>query len=523
MKLRDALRRRFGLRHDRRGVTAVVIAVMMIPIMLAMGGAVDIGVAYYLKTRLGYAVDAAALAVGSTLDQDIDIRDRALTFLKANYPDTAIGELKLDDGDFQVTEVNDVITISAKAEFDTFFLQLFGRPTITVAAEGEVVRAVLGMEVALVLDVTGSMTGSKIGQLRSASRALLETLFGSQATPDNLFVSIVPYSASVNAGGEYIPSSLPSGVSYDPTNPLGWKGCLLENYDLSSLTDITKEELTGDTPPASEDASWDAMYFPPSKDNDYDPSDSSTVRDSAGTESQNAGRGPNLGCPAAIQPLTNDRNFLLSYVGDTGTTGQLDSWHRGGTLSDIGMAWGIRTLSGDTAPFTQGEPWGKERWVKAIVLMTDGENQMYWLPSSSGPNEANHEAWSDQTAYGRMDEFWVGAGKTMPNTLIDPAEDKDDEKANKKRRNSLKRDATDEINDRLAGLCDYAESLGTLIYTVTFGSGASGVQDIYRECASEEDPVEGIPAGKHIHADEGELTKAFTEIGQELSNLRVSR
>ncbi len=518
-----APRRLFRLRRDRRGVAAVFVALMFIPILLAMGGAIDLGVAYYLKARLGYAVDAAALAVGSTLDDSVDIRDRAIDFMEANFPDDAIGNLLVDDANLTVTEVNDVITISAKASFDTFFLKLFDVPTVTVHAEGEVVRAVLGMEVALVLDVTGSMTGSKIGQLRSASRALLETLFGSQSRPDNLFVSIVPYSASVNAGGEVIPATLPAGVIFDPSDPLSWKGCLRENYDLTSLTDITKQDLTGDSPPASENATWDAMYFPPSMDNDYDPLDSSSVEDSSGTARQNAGRGPNLGCPAAIEPLTNDRDFLLSYVGDTGTVGELDSWHRGGTLSDVGMAWGIRTLSGDTAPFTQGEPWGKDRWVKAIVLMTDGENQMYWMPGTNGDNEADHTAWSDQTAYGRLDEFWLGIGETMPSSLIDPADTKNEKNTNKSRRNSLKSSATTEINQRLTNLCDYAESLGTLIYTVTFGSGASGVQNIYRECASKEDPVEGLPAGKHIHADEGELEDAFTEIGQELSNLRVSR
>jgi Flp pilus assembly protein TadG len=502
-----------------------MVALMLVPILMALGGAIDLGVAYYLKARLGYAVDAAALSVGSTIDDDVNIRDRAQAFLEANYPSTAVGTLLLDDQNFTVTENDNVVTISAKASFDTFFLKLFNRPTITVAASGEVIRAVKGMDVALVLDVTGSMTGSKIRELRSASRALLETLFGSQSRPENLFVSIVPYSASVNPGGEV--GSAPSGVSLDVTSSedsLDWKGCVMAKYDLTSLTSITKAQLTGGSPPSSEGITWDPMYFAPDKDNNYDPADATTVESSAGTERQNAGRGPNLGCPAPIQPLTNDRDFLLSYVGDSGTVGELDSWHRGGTLSDIGMAWGIRTLMGDTEPFDEGESWGKDRWIKVIVMMTDGENQMYWQGSDAGSNSTNHEAWSDQTAYGRMDEFWVGIGKTMPNTLIDPAEDSSDRNTNKSRRNSLKGDATDEINDRLTALCDYADGLDTLVYTVTFGgSVSSGVQAIYQNCASSEKPSEGIPAGMYIHADEGALTAAFSEIGRVLSNLRVSK
>lgn len=514
------------LRRDDRGVVVVMVALMLVPILLALGGAIDLGVAYYLKARLGYAVDAAALSVGSTIDDNVNIRDRAQAFLEANYPSGAIGTLLMDDQNFTVTENDNVVTISAKASFDTFFLKLFNRPTITVAASGEVIRAVKGMDVALVLDVTGSMTGSKIRELRSASRALLETLFGSQSRPENLFVSVVPYSASVNPGGEV--GSAPTGRVLDVTSSedsLDWKGCVMAKYDLTSLTSITLAQLTGGSAPTSEGITWDPMYFGPDEDNDYDPSDATTVESSAGTERQNAGRGPNLGCPAPIQPLTNDRDFLFSYVGDSGTVGQLDSFHRGGTLSDIGMAWGIRTLMGDTEPFDEGETWGKERWIKVIVLMTDGENQMYWLPSSSGANSANDEEWSDQTAYGRMDEFWTGIGKTnFPGTMNDPADTSAKRNENRSYRNSLKGFATNEINDRLTALCDYADGLNTLIYTVTFGgSVSSGVQAIYRDCASTEKPSEGIPAGMYIHADEGALTAAFSEIGRVLSNLRVSK
>ncbi len=49
----------------REGSVAIIFALCAIPIFIAAGMAVDIGRAYAVKVRLGAALDAAALAVGS--------------------------------------------------------------------------------------------------------------------------------------------------------------------------------------------------------------------------------------------------------------------------------------------------------------------------------------------------------------------------------------------------------------------------------------------------------------------------
>ena len=40
-----------------------------------------------------------------------------------------------------------------------------------------------------------------------------------------------------------------------------------------------------------------------------------------------------------------------------------------------GLLWGWRVLS-STAPFTEGAAYNDEKWVKAVVLLTDGENDV---------------------------------------------------------------------------------------------------------------------------------------------------
>lgn len=506
------------LGRDRRGVTAIMYALMLVPLFMVIGGAVDLGVAYYLKSRLGYAVDAAALAVGSTVESGVDLEQRARDFVEANYPDAAIGDLEADA--LSVNVLNDVITVSAKASFDTFFLKLFQMPKITVSADAEVIRAVKGMDVALVLDITGSMrSGGKIGDLKDAATDLVNILFGDNDTHDKLQVGIVPYAVAVNPGAAVANALVTTGdtVSTDiDSDPLGWKGCLMEPLGIgSAVTDPDPDaeydfdyEWNDPDPSDITDWTWEPYVWefdPAITDNIYDPDDEDTVYYPAGTY-QNGGTGPNLGCPSAITALTGSKQTLLDTIDD------LEPWHRGGTLSDIGMAWGIRLVSPE-APFTEGKPWDEPRWMKAIVMMTDGENQLYWLTDDDSPNEKDDSQYSDFSPYGRVDEMLEGIGTTVP-----------DEPTSKSHRNSIRNQGRDLVDEKLVALCQKAEAKNIIVYTVTFGSGAdsSHVQGVYRACAS--DGTDLIPAGRYFHAADGlDLRAAFTEIGQELSKLRVSR
>ena len=143
---------------DTSGATAVVFAIVIPVLVAAVGLAVDMGQAYNVKNRLGNAVDKAALAVAGTTG-DIDVlEERMEAFIAANYPEEKIGtafdvEMVIDD---------QVVTITAHARVDTKFMRLFGKDQVEVYAFSEVTRELSGLEVVLVLDVTGSMAGSKM-------------------------------------------------------------------------------------------------------------------------------------------------------------------------------------------------------------------------------------------------------------------------------------------------------------------------------------------------------------------------
>jgi len=239
-------------------------------------------------------------------------------------------------------------------------------------------------------------------------------------------VSVVPYAAMVNPGDE-APSLVDTFVSsnfriqdpqsrtgvdpddldvltYDPTDKTQWKGCVFERAGTDSLAD---------TPPTGT-KKWTPLIWPVFNDNDYDvfgsggdvgEIDPDSV-DPGGDRNSNAFTGPNVGCPTPITPLTGVKSTVTTALAD------MTAWNRGGTLSDIGMAWGIRSLS-PGAPFDESDTftdtktgekiWDSSRWRRAIVLMTDGDNMIYDAGDVSAQVQDESEL-SDVTAYGRLGE-----------------------------------------------------------------------------------------------------------------------
>ena len=457
-----------GLARDTRAGVAVTYALLAVPMTTALGLALDVGMAYHVRTRLEHALDATALAVGGSIGNRAQLLDRGQRFFDANFPAEKFGQAR----NFTLSITDDVISVSGEATSETFFLKLANVNTIDVSAAAEVTRSIRGLEVALVLDNTGSMnSNNNIGALRDAARELTHILFGDRTSHDKLYMAVVPYSASVNPG--YEAENLVSGaatVSPNPTN--GWRGCVIER---------PAPHTFADTSAASHP--WTPYVWPPAVDNDYDPNRPNTIRFGAGYG--NGGTGPNLGCPTPIRPLINIRGQVISAIS------QMKAWSRGGTFSDIGMAWGLRVLSPEP-PFTEGKPWDTPKWNKAVVLMTDGNNQFYKLPYNAGPNQANGDVQSDFSGYGRLDEFGI-LGTTNIHT------------------------AKSVINDNLARVCEDIKAKGIMVYTVTFTNSLNAAtKDIYRNCASDVTKYFDSPT-------QADLRDSFKAIATELSKLRLSR
>ncbi|MGF1659413.1 MAG: TadE/TadG family type IV pilus assembly protein [Rubrimonas sp.] len=454
----------------RRGNVALLFGLAALPLMASIGLAVDAGRAYLVQNRMAKALDAAGLAAARVVLEERAAAD-ARRFFDANFPPGYLGA-KVTDFRYGVDDSNDFITVEADVSVPTVIMQLFGRDTVQVADSAMVERMNRGLELALVMDNTGSMRSSgKIGAMRTAATDLVNILFGDADELPLLWISVVPYTATVNIGGGRTgwlalgdrARTTPSG--FEPTS---WKGCV----EARSMGGDERDDPPADDP-------FDSFFYAPDTDNIWDPADPDSIDDSNGA--QNNGTGPNLGCGPAITSLTNQKATVTAAIAE------MLPWHRGGTTSNLGMVWGWRTISprwrdlwGGPTPAEMPFDYFTPLMDKAVVLLTDGDNVFYDHPPT-GPDG------SDYTAYGRLNDLGytsIAAGNT-------------------------------ELDSRLARMCEAMKDEGVLIYTITFGgSPNAATQTLYRDCATE-------PSGYFHAPDAANLSTAFRSIGQRLSNLRI--
>jgi Flp pilus assembly protein TadG len=192
---------------DRRGNVALIFG-LSLPVMVLMTvGGVDIHRASTVRVNLQDALDASALAAArSPYTQAADIQRVGMDTLKANltnYPNIILRE------DKTTFVLNDDQVVVAKGSVDVktlvanIFLPPYGQfmdDYLPVGAYSEVNRSSRNIEVALVLDITGSMAGDRIADLKAAARDLVDLVVQPVQTPWYSKVALVPYSNSVNPG-----------------------------------------------------------------------------------------------------------------------------------------------------------------------------------------------------------------------------------------------------------------------------------------------------------------------------------
>ena len=488
------------------GQAALFFGLAAVPLLGISGLALDSGRAYLVEAKLSRALDSAGLAA-ARVGRSGDAHRDAESFFRANYPEGYLSS-SITSFAFQSRPGGDVFDISATVEVPTTLTRILGQSHLTVARSAEIQRLSAGLELALVMDNTGSMSGSKINQMKSAARTLVEILFGDESELDHVWISLVPYTATVNIGpaDKALETWLrdparvaPTGGEYGAT---AWKGCV-DARTASLAGGIAGDE--SDEPPraGAPETQFQSYLYPRATDNRYDRADAGTIDER--NQRRNDGTGPNLGCGPAITPLTNQKSVTLAAIDE------MLAWARGGTASNLGMIWGWRTIS----PKWRGLwPWLEGAWLgpngatdmpldydeplmqKAVVLLTDGDNQFYdWpgsyeLPEHTGPRTGTGPSGSDHTAYGRLNDWRPGFSLLQGQR---------------------------ELDAKVRRICASMRAEGIDIFTITFGGRINAeTRSVYESCAG--DP------GRYFHAPSGsDLATAFRSIGQQLSNLRIVR
>ncbi|MCE9650597.1 MAG: VWA domain-containing protein [Parvibaculum sp.] len=325
--------------RDRRGSYAVIFALTLIPVLIAIGAAVDISQAYIVKQRLTRALDAAGLAVGGATGLPAaQIQTMAQNYFNANYPSSKIGV----PGTLSVTTSGNVVNLSVSAVMPTSIMGIVGFNTLNISASSQVTRMGKKLEVVLVLDNTGSMaSSSKLTTLKTAAKNLITTVSAAAVNVGDVKVAIVPFTTQVNVGtanknASWLRLSYPKTVTT----------CTFGIWCTTSTTTITVSKN-----------SWQGCVI--DRDQNYDTL--STIPTSDVATQYPADQDCSI---AGVMPLSSDWTALNDRIDDMVASGN--------TNTTIGLQWGWNMLVPGTPLSTAATT--ATNLDKIIVFLTDGEN-----------------------------------------------------------------------------------------------------------------------------------------------------
>lgn len=203
----------------RSGAVAIWFAVMALPLAVMSFALIDINRASVEKRYLQDALDAAVLLVArSTATSDNQAQALGSAALAAQL--SGMSEATLLSSSFKI--VGSTVTGTATSGLSPYISNLWLGGDMNVGAVAEATRAATNLEVALVLDITGSMGGTRLTDLKVAAKDLIDMVVSDTQSPYYSKAALVPYSVAVNVGG-YAASARGAVVGTRSISGISWQ------------------------------------------------------------------------------------------------------------------------------------------------------------------------------------------------------------------------------------------------------------------------------------------------------------
>jgi Flp pilus assembly protein TadG len=353
-----ALRAAQSFHSDRRGNVAVLFGIAFIPIMAAVGSAVDYTHANSVKAAMQSALDATALMLSrdAAKNNDAQLDSLAKTYFADLFTRNEGKTATLDASYGGVGESS--LTVTATVSVPTHFMQIFGTKELTIRSTSVVRWGNTKLRVALALDNTGSMAqANKLPSLKTATKDLLKTLQDAADKPGDVQVSIIPFSKDVNVGPKNYTASWVKWEEWDAKNGTSVTTEVCDNKGKGrGKGDCT----TTKTWVPNDRKTWNGCVS--DRDQDYD------VQEAAPNPSKKETLFPADQydkCPVELMPLStnwSEMNTLVESMQANGNTNQT-----------IGLAWAWQSLQ-QAPPLSAPAISDKEKTKQYIILLTDGLN-----------------------------------------------------------------------------------------------------------------------------------------------------
>lgn len=500
------------------------------------------------RTELQYTLDRAVLAAAD-LDQTQTPAAVVLDYLTksglSEYYSPPTSDIGLGYR---------IVTSTVNTDFATHFMNFTGVGSIPINASSTAEESIDGLEISLVLDVSGSMnSNNRLTNLKAAAKDFIDTMVAN-TTDGKMSISIIPYATQVSAPAELFDQ-------YNVTDEHSYSNCV--NFSASAFNSTavsTTAELER------------TMHFSPWASYDY------RTRYST----------PRL----VDKPVCEDRasREMLLFQKSAATLkafiDNLTAW--GNTSIDIGMKWGTTLLDPSAQPAitalaTGATPivpadfvdrpsaYSNADTIKVVVLMTDGQNtSQYYIEDDHrrGPSGVwyTYDADKDKRRYStfssyynkyrwdRRADYQVGQWEDHPfgegeelctnsdcySRIDEPGDPVRLSYAELWARTSLKYNynyiygewmgtssarsewyygvydyhGTSTKNSRTKNICDAAKAQGIIVYTIGF-EAPSGGQAVLQDCASSD--------AHYFDVNGLEISDAFASIATSIRQLRLTQ
>lgn len=316
-----ALRR---FRRDESGVVAMMFGLSVIPLCLLAGAALDYSRGAREKAALNAALDATALALAQ------DARRLTVAELQTKGQDYFDAVLHAQGGgaarlSVSVDPSTQRLSLSAAVTNPTTLMRLAGMSSMRVASTSTVSYGSPKIEVALVLDNTGSMSQvGKMDALKAAATSFVGQLAAKARGAGDIKVSITPFSTTVRTD---VANAGASWLDFSAVAPASWTGCVADRVQPWDVT-VTAGALHPAVPCPSYESRLTRMI------------------------------GLTDVLPTADRAALTDRIAALTPTGNTNIT--------------IGLSWGLASVTAGSQVPGAAAAGGDVR--KFVVLLTDGDN-----------------------------------------------------------------------------------------------------------------------------------------------------
>lgn len=338
---------------DKRGGVGIMFGLTFTVMLLFVAAALDLSRWTSARSTTKSAVDAAVLAGARSLQVDNSNLGAAIAASMRYYTENTKNLSVVDDSiSFHTADNNMAMLATGQSFVQTPFLNLIGIARLPLISEvdGKIAEAVVAsggkgdgeVELSVMLDITGSMQGQKLEDLKDAAQDLIDIVLLSENGKSR--VALVPFSEAINLDAGLASQVIASGPQYIDV-PNGKK---TKRYyvDPQCATERTGSDAFTDAAPSGLNKlgrfySTDGQCMPKS---------------------------------GSVIPLSYNKAMLKNAVKAYQASGN--------TAGHLGTAWAWYMISPNWQQYVPAESragsYGQKGLRKIAILMTDGEyNQQY--------------------------------------------------------------------------------------------------------------------------------------------------